>query len=135
MLQVNIDNRTDTFSYDDVQEAIDRLDGCIEPCPPDCSGCELDGSEACPPDCDIDEHVERASLQALLDQVSSSDSYFVRDSYFVQYARELADDIVPYAGVPRWPFNCIDWQEAADELQQDYYDVDFDGVTYWVKGG
>ena len=116
---MNIDNRTDTFSYDDVQDAIDELDGCIE---------------ACPPDCDIDEHVERASLQALLDQVSDSDVYFVRDSYFVQYARELADDIVPYAGVPRWPFNCIDWQEAADELQQDYYDVDFDGVTYWVGG-
>ena len=117
MLQVRIDNRTDTFSYDDVQDAIDELDGCIETCPPDC-----------------DEHVKRASLQALLDQVSDSDSYFVRDSYFVQYARELADDIVSYAGVPRWPFNCIDWQEAADELQQDYYDVDFDGVTYWVGG-
>ena len=120
MLQVRIDNRTDTFSYDDVQDAIDELDGCIEACPPDC-----------------DEHVERASLQALLDQVSDSDSYFVRDSYFVQYARELADDIVPYnerAGVPPWPLNCIDWLEAADELQQYYYDVDFDGVTYWVGG-
>ena len=116
---MNIDNRTDTFSYDDVQDVINGLDGCIE---------------ACAADCAIDEHVERASLQALLDQVSASDVYFVRDSYFVQYARELADDIVPYAGVPRWPFNCIDWQEAADELQQDYYDVDFDGVTYWVGG-
>ena len=112
---MRIDNRTDTFSYGDVLDAIDELDGCIEACPPDC-----------------DEHVERASLQALLDQVSDSDSYFVRDSYFVQYARELADDLV--FGVPSWPFNYIDWQEAADELQQDYYDVDFDGVTYWVRG-
>ena len=111
---MRIDNRTDTFSYGDVLDAIDELDGCIEACPPDC-----------------DEHVERASLQALLDQVSDS------DSYFVQYARELADDIVPYnerAGVPPWPLNCIDWLEAADELQQYYYDVDFDGVTYWVGG-
>ena len=122
MLQVKIDNRTDTFSYDDVQDAIDELDGCIETCPPDC-----------------DEHVERASLQALLDQVSNSDSYldssplFVRDSYFVQYARERAGDLV-LDGVSRWPFNCIDWLEAADELQQYYYDVDFDGVTYWVGG-
>ena len=117
---MNIDNRTDTFSYDDVQDAIDGLDGCIE---------------ACPPDCDIDEHVERASLQALLDQVSSSDSYFVRDSYFVEYAQELAEDLCAARGtLVRWPFNCVNWQEAADELQQYYYDVDFDGVTYWVGG-
>ena len=116
---MKIDNRTDVFSYDDVQDTIDGLDGCIG---------------ACPPDCAIDEqHVERASLQALLDQVSDSDSYFVRDRYFVQYARELADDLV-LDGAPRWPFTCIDWLEAADELQQDYYDVDFDGVTYWVRG-
>ena len=55
---MNIDNRTDTFSYDDVQDAIDGLDGCIE---------------ACPPDCDIDEHAEHAELIALLDQVSDFD--------------------------------------------------------------
>ena len=113
---MRIDNRTDTFSYDDVQDAIDELDGCIETCPPDC-----------------DEHVERASLQALLDQVSDSDSYFVRDSYFIEYAQELADELARGVLV-RWPFTCIDWREAADELQQDYYDVDFDGVTYWVGG-
>ena len=115
---MNIDNRTDTFSYDDVQDVIDGLDGCIE---------------ACPPDCDIDEHAEHAELIALLDQVSDSDSYFVRDSYFVKYAQELADDVCKVT-LAHWPFNCIDWQEAADELQQDYYDVDFDGVTYWVGG-
>ena len=118
---MRIDNRTDTFSYGDVLDAIDELNGYIEICPPAMT---------------FDEHAERASLLALLKQVSDGDSYldsyplFVRDSYFVQYARELADDI----GVPRWPFNCIDWQKAADELQQDYYDVDFDGVTYWVGG-
>ena len=115
---MRIDNRTDTFSYGDVLDAIDELDGCIEACPPDC-----------------DEHVERASLQALLDQVSDSDVYFVRDSYFVEYAQELAEDLCAARGtLVRWPFTCIDWREAADELQQDYYDVDFDGVTYWVGG-
>ena len=65
--------------------------------------------------------------------MSDSDSYFVRDSYFIEYAQELA---AQRAGgvLVRWPFTCIDWREAADELQQDYYDVDFDGVTYWVGG-
>ena len=32
-----------------------------------------------------------------------------------------------------WPFNCIDWEKAAEELQQDYMSIDFDGVTYWMR--
>jgi hypothetical protein len=28
---------------------------------------------------------------------------------------------------------CIDWNEAASELQMDYTAVEFDGVTYWVR--
>ena len=124
---MRIDNQTDTFSYGDVLDAIDELDGCIMEAD--------DGEGPCAADCDIDEHAEHAELIALLDQVSDSDSYFVRDSYFVKYAQELADDLCAARGaLVRWPFTCIDWQEAADELQQDYYDVDFDGVTYWVGG-
>jgi hypothetical protein len=30
--------------------------------------------------------------------------------------------------------SCIDWDQAARELQVDYFDVDFDGVTYWIRG-
>jgi len=57
----------------------------------------------------------------------------IRDSYFEEYARELADDI---GAIPRdagWPTTCIDWEQAARELQMDYTSVNFDGVTYWVR--
>ncbi|WP_331694606.1 hypothetical protein [Pandoraea sputorum] len=57
----------------------------------------------------------------------------IRDSYFEDYARELAEDcgmVNPNAG---WPNNCIDWAQAASELQQDYTAVEFDGVTYWIR--
>lgn len=69
----------------------------------------------------------------------------VRDSYFATYAQELADDlgafsmlIDTYSGKrqdisTQWPFTCIDWEQAARELQQDYTAVDFDGVTYWTR--
>jgi hypothetical protein len=33
-----------------------------------------------------------------------------------------------------WPRNCIDWKEAAEQLQQDYSCVEFDGTTYWYRG-
>ena len=58
----------------------------------------------------------------------------IRDSYFEDYARELAEDLHGDA-VRRteWPFSCIDWGEAANALKHDYTAIDFDGVTYWVR--
>jgi len=57
----------------------------------------------------------------------------VRDSYFVEYAQELAEDIGALPREHTWPQYCIDWEWAARELQMDYTPVEFDGVTYWVR--
>jgi len=57
----------------------------------------------------------------------------IRDSYFEEYARELAEDIGAVASDAAWPAYCIDWQRAARELQADYTSLDFDGVTYWAR--
>lgn len=57
----------------------------------------------------------------------------IRDSYFVTYAQELAEDIGAVRPNAVWPNNCIDWERAAWELRMDYTAVDFDGVTYWIR--
>lgn len=57
----------------------------------------------------------------------------IRDSYFRTYAEELAEDIGAIPANAAWPCTCIDWAKAARELQQDYTEVDFDGVSYWVR--
>lgn len=58
----------------------------------------------------------------------------IRDSYFEDYARELAEDLHGDAlRRTEWPFSCIDWEYAAAELRHDYVAVDFDGVDYWVR--
>lgn len=57
----------------------------------------------------------------------------IRDSYFKDYARELADEMGVSSWKESWPLNCIDWEEATDQLQQDYSTVSFDGVEYWVR--
>lgn len=57
----------------------------------------------------------------------------IRDSYFRDYAQELADDIGAINADMSWPNNCIDWDRAARELQMDYSSVEFDGVTYWTR--
>lgn len=57
----------------------------------------------------------------------------IRDSYFVKYAQELAEDIGAINTDAGWPNTCIDWERAAWELRMDYTSVEFDGVTYWVR--
>lgn len=57
----------------------------------------------------------------------------VRDSYFTEYAQQLAEDIGAISKDAAWPTCHIDWDAAAASLQQDYSQVDFDGVTYWVR--
>ncbi len=84
------------------------------------------------------ESAELVSLKALADEAEGSPDWqhgetLIRDSYFESYAQELADDIGAIDRNAHWPLNCIDWTEAARQLQDDYFTVDFDGVTYWIR--
>jgi len=59
---------------------------------------------------------------------------FIRDDYFAQYARDTAADFYgKEIEETRWPFTCIDWEEAASQLQQDYSSVEIDSTTYWYR--
>jgi hypothetical protein len=65
----------------------------------------------------------------------------IRDSYFKDYARELHEDTAdPDVAkiMDQWPYHHIDWDDAADELRQDYTAVEIPGghfgpVTYWIR--
>jgi hypothetical protein len=57
----------------------------------------------------------------------------IRDSYFTEYAQELAADLGALKSVEEWPYTCIDWDKAARELQRDYSSAELDGVTYWFR--
>jgi hypothetical protein len=89
----------------------------------------------------VDEE-ETAELKALLELQEEAEGYaadwkygeaLIRDSYFVDYAQQLAEDIGAINPDASWPNSCIDWERAAKELQMDYTAVEFDGVTYWIR--
>lgn len=81
---------------------------------------------------------ELDALRALAEDASGSPDWtygeaLIRDSYFEDYARELAEDV---GAVPRdlaWPACHIDWEAAANALKQDYTSISFDGVDYWIR--
>lgn len=89
----------------------------------------------------IADAAELAILRELAEEASdyASDWEFgeqlIRDSYFTEYAQELADDLgmTRNAEGQSWPYCHIDWEAAADSLKQDYTAISFDGVTYWVR--
>lgn len=81
---------------------------------------------------------ELAALRGLVAEAEGCGDWeygevLVRDSYFKEYAQQLAEDCGMVPHDLKWPLRCIDWDAAARELKMDYTCVDFDGVTYWIR--
>lgn len=56
----------------------------------------------------------------------------IAEWHFEDYARELAEDLG--SGVSNeWPATHIDWEAAAEALQQDYMRIEFGGNTYYIR--
>lgn len=85
------------------------------------------------------EEEERAILADLDEQGRSSapdwtyGEGMIRDDYFEDYARDLAEDIGAINRDASWPNTYIDWPAAAAALQMDYSSIEIDGLTYWVR--
>ena|ERR1700694_284523 len=94
---------------------------------------------------DQDDWTEYRALKALAEEASGSPDWehgeaLIRDSHFTDYAEQLAEDCCPFPSnsseaklLNSWPYRCIDWEKAARELRFDYFEVDFDGVTYLIR--
>jgi transcriptional regulator with XRE-family HTH domain len=83
-----------------------------------------------------DEGEELEDLKALQDEAEGYADWIhgailVHDDYFQEYAQNFAEDLGMDRTQP-WPYSCIDWEKAADELKQDFTSVDFDGETFWI---
>lgn len=52
---------------------------------------------------------------------------------FKEYAQLFADDIGAINRDATWPLNCINWDEAAEELAMDYSQVTYQGQDYYVR--
>lgn len=83
-----------------------------------------------------EEREELEELEVIENEVSGfmHGETMVREDDFEDYARELAEDMHGRAiRDASWPFTCINWTEAADELRMDYSEVSYQGDTYLVR--
>ena len=83
----------------------------------------------------LDEFLEDEidALQEVVDE--GIDDTLVHEDYFQKYAEELAVDIgaIDLRHRDHWPYTCIDWEQAAEELKQDYSVIDIRGGTYYYR--
>ena len=110
-------NTDDIIDSRDVIEAIDELRGACE---------------------DAEEAIEYKALLDLQAEAEGSPDWphgecLIRRSYFVEYAQQLAEDCGMLKDSNDWPNRCIDWDQAARELEMDYFEVEFDGVEYLIR--
>lgn len=85
---------------------------------------------------DIDDIRDRRAIRELRDEVGDEWRYgvvLIPEGSFVDYARELADDIGAIDRDAGWPTAHIDWEAAADDLKIDYIETDFRGATYLYR--
>ena len=82
---------------------------------------------------------ERAEFE-ILEEVDNEcglielrDETLIAVHYFTTYARELAEELEMVGASDAWPYNCIDWEQAAHELSMDYTPVEVGGRTFYVR--
>jgi hypothetical protein len=134
-----IDNTEDLIDSRDVIERIEELEteGALRASVPGESWGEVADRDAADY-LDDDDADELRALRELAKECANYSDWghgetLIRDSYFVTYAQELADDIGAVNSEIGWPYSCIDWEKAAWELRMDYTSVEFDGITYWIR--
>ena len=57
----------------------------------------------------------------------------VREKDFAEFAEDEADQLGLIEDTNAWPYCCIDWEKAANQLMMDYSSVDYDGETYYYR--
>ncbi len=78
-------------------------------------------------------------LRTVLEEIrdySNFNETLISEDYFPKYAKEYAEDMGfintrGFAGIT-WPLTCIDWDVAADELKEDFTEIDYHGHTYYI---
>ena len=80
-----------------------------------------------------DEEAELEELEELESEISDfmHGETMIPKRKFKEYAYDLAHEVCE---IPDgWPCNCIDWEHAAEELEQDYTVVTYQGDDYYVR--
>jgi len=84
----------------------------------------------------LEDEPDNEALQASRDEIERIPVYetLIHEWDFVDFAKELAEECADGINiVNQWPYNCIDWKEAAEALKSDYMDIEIEGIPYLYR--
>lgn len=70
---------------------------------------------------------------------ASNGECLIREDYFTEYITDLVHQCYDFPSkhfnMDKWPWSHMkmDWESCAEEAKQDYVEIDFDGVTYYLR--
>jgi hypothetical protein len=84
------------------------------------------------------EDIEK-ELRPLLDLQQDAELYcdwrsgtmLIHENDFPRYAEQYAEDLG--LDLSTWPYTCIDWEKAANDLVVEFTPVEYEGDTYYVQ--
>lgn len=119
-----ISNTDKVIDSRDIIEELNELEDALE-CHIEDGGTEEDFP-------DIDYLNELREWNALGDNIDDWDynALLIHESYFEEYAKDYFFEIYD---VPENVSYYIDWEMWADDLMQDYTELDLSGETYYVR--
>ncbi len=94
-----------------------------------------EGSLECPSDFGEPEKEELEELESMENEIRGfmHGVQLIPEDRFEDYARQFAEDTGAVDPNASWPLNCIDWKEAAEELQSDYSSISYQGEDYFFR--
>lgn len=79
---------------------------------------------------DMDNEDELKMLESVEDECDACGNTWVHADHLTRYAQDSADDMGVKTDV--WPYTCIDWEQAAEELATDFTTVEVNEQTYYI---
>jgi hypothetical protein len=136
--RIEVDLSADYIDVRDIIARVEQLEPLRQPGPVDLGN---DEDNEAPQD---ELFAELATLESVLADLAGNggdekwrDVWYpvslIRESYFEDYARELAEDIGAIDRNASWPNQHIDWEAAAEALLIDYTSTEIEGVTYYFR--
>ena len=137
-----IDNTEDFIDSRDIIERIEELESELQDLESeiDDTNVEIDQAKQELEDWKESNLEELETLKSLAEKSScfapdwEYGATLIRESYFTEYCEDLCKDIgdIP-SELPWYISNHIDWDGVAHEIKMDYTEVDFDGVSYFIR--
>ena len=126
---LTVSNMDDIIDLDDLQQQLDDFEADVMNDIDEVLALGFDANVTIEAHEDYEEYAE--AREFCNEAKGYGDNVAIHASHFPEYAEDFAREV--YEIPDHWPFDCIDWDMAADQLTMDYTELEWNGERYFVR--